>query len=70
MERRKYFTMRYTYSIHSATGTLIEENLNSEQDAYTVIQHLADAGVDTGAFTVSRVEHYTTTGLGRDPDLH
>ena len=70
MDDRKYFTMRYTYSIHSGTGTLVEENLGSEEEAHTVMQHLADAGVNTCAFTVVKHEHYTTTGLGRDPDLH
>ena len=62
--------MRYTYSIHSGTGVLVEDNLNSEEDAYTVIQQLTSSGLNTSAFTVTRVEHYTTTGLGRDPDLH
>lgn len=62
--------MRYTYNIYSGTGVLVEENLNSEEEARTVIAHLLEAGVNTSDFTVKREQHYTTTGLGRDPDLH
>lgn len=62
--------MRYTYNVHSGDGTLVESNLNSEEEARVVIEHLREAGVDTGDFTVVCIEHYTTTGLGRDPDLH
>ena len=62
--------MRYTYNVHSGDGTLVEANLNSEEEARVVIEHLREAGVDTGDFTVRCIEHYTTTGLGRDPDLH
>ena len=70
MERRKYSTMRYTYEIHSGDGTVVERDLSSREEAHTVIQHLADAGANTGAFSIVEVAHYTTTGLGRDPDLH
>ena len=62
--------MRYTYNVYSGTGVLVEENLNSEEEARTVIAHLLEAGVDTRDFYVRQKEHYTTTGLGRDPDLH
>ena len=62
--------MRYTYNVYSGTGTLVEAQLNSEEEAQTVIAHLRDAGVDTTDCTVKQQEHYTTTGLGRDPDLH
>ena len=62
--------MRYTYNVYSGTGTLVEANLNSEEEARIVIEHLSDAGVDTRDFTIAKQEHYTTTGLGRDPDLH
>jgi len=62
--------MRYTYNVYSGTGTLVEANLNSEEEARIVIEHLSDAGVDTRDFVVKQQEHYTTTGLGRDPDLH
>ena len=62
--------MRYTYNVYSGTGTLVEAQLNSEEEAQTVIAHLRDAGVDTTDFTVKQQAHYTTTGLGRDPDLH
>ena len=62
--------MRYSYNVYSGTGVLVEENLNSEEEAHTVIAHLRDAGVDTTDFTIQEIEHYTTTGLGRDPDLH
>ena len=62
--------MRYTYNVYSGTGVLVEENLNSEEEARTVIAHLLEAGVNTSDFTVKQQEHYTTRGLGRDPDLH
>ena len=62
--------MRYSYNVYSGDGTLVEENLNSEEEAQTVIAHLRDAGVDTTDFTIQEQQHYTTTGLGRDPDLH
>ena len=62
--------MRYTYNVHSGDGTVVEANLNSEEEARVVIEHLREAGVDTGDFAVVCIEHYTTTGLGRDPDLH
>jgi hypothetical protein len=62
--------MRYTYNVYSGDGTLVEAQLNSEEEAQTVIAHLGDAGVDTRDFNIKQVEHYTTTGLGRDPDLH
>ena len=66
----KYTTMRYTYNVYSGDGTLVEANLSSEEEAQVVIAHLSEAGVDTRDFSVECVQHYTTTGLGRDPDLH
>tara|TARA_B100001093_G_scaffold369019_1_gene353965 strand:- start:389 stop:577 length:189 start_codon:yes stop_codon:yes gene_type:complete len=62
--------MRYTYNVYSGDGTLVEAQLNTEEEAHVVIAHLGDAGVDTRDFTIVKQEHYTTTGLGRDPDLH
>ena len=62
--------MRYTYNVYSGDGTLVESQLNTEEEAHVVIAHLRDAGVDVGDFEVKCIEHYTTTGLGRDPDLH
>lgn len=62
--------MRYTYNVKSGDGTTVETNLNSEEEAYSVIAHLRDAGVDVADFEVEVVTHYTTTGMGRDPDLH
>ena len=62
--------MRYTYNVYSGTGVLVEENLNSEEEARVVIAHLLEAGVNTSDFVVKQQEHYTTRGLGRDPDLH
>ena len=62
--------MRYTYNVYSGTGVLVEENLNSEEEARVVIAHLLEAGVNTTDFRIRQQEHYTTTGLGRDPDLH
>lgn len=62
--------MRYTYDILDARGNTVETGLNSETEAQTVIDIRQEQGVDTGDYTIRRVEHYTTTGLGRDPDLH
>lgn len=62
--------MRYTYDILDARGNTVETGLNSETEAQTVIDIRQEQGVDTSEYTIRRVEHYTTTGLGRDPDLH
>lgn len=62
--------MRYTYDILDARGNTVETGLNSETEAQTVIDIRTEQGVDTSDYTIRRVEHYTTTGLGRDPDLH
>ena len=62
--------MRYTYNVYSGDGTLVEAQLNTEEEAHVVIAHLRDSGVDVVDFEVKQIEHYTTTGLGRDPDLH
>lgn len=69
-KHRKYSTMRYTYDILDARGNTVETGLNSETEAQTVIDIRQEQGVDTSEYTIRRVEHYTTTGLGRDPDLH
>ena len=62
--------MRYTYDILDGRGNTVERNLNTEAEAQTVIDIRRDQGVDTRDYTVCRREHYTTRGLGRDPDLH
>lgn len=57
--------MRYTYDVLDARGTEIETGFSSEEEAYTYVQTL-----NITDYTVRKNEHYTTTGLGRDPDLH
>ena len=62
--------MRYTYDILDERGNAVEKNLNTEAEAQTVIDIRTEQGVDTSRYSIRRVEHYTTRGLGRDPDLH
>jgi hypothetical protein len=57
--------MRYTYDVLDARGNEIETGFASEEEAYVYVQTLGIL-----EYTVRKVEHYTTTGLGRDPDLH
>ena len=57
--------MRYTYDVLDARGREIETGFSSEEEAYTYVQTL-----NITDYTVRKNEHYTTTGLGRDPDLH
>ena len=65
MDGRKYFTMRYTYDIQDDTNSVLESGFSSEEEAYVYAQHY-----QLIHYTIVRREHYTTTGLGRDPDLH
>jgi len=57
--------MRYTYDVVDARGTTVETGFASEEEAYEYcsIMQITD-------YTVRKNQHYTTTGLGRDPDLH
>ena len=57
--------MRYTYDIVDAQNRTLEAGFSSEDEAYTYVQHLGLTD-----YTILKREHYTTTGLGRDPDLH
>ena len=57
--------MRYTYDVVDARDEVIEGGFASEEEAYTYTQTL-----NITEYTIRKVEHYTTTGLGRDPDLH
>ena len=66
MEDRKYSTMRYTYDVvDDASNTVLESGFSSEEEAYVYAQHFQIIN-----YTIQKREHYTTTGLGRDPDLH
>ena len=65
MDDRKYSTMRYTYDIQDDTNSVLETGFSSEEEAYVYAQHY-----QLIHYTIVRREHYTTTGLGRDPDLH
>ena len=58
--------MRYTYDVvDDASNTVLESGFSSEEEAYTYAQHFQILN-----YTIVKREHYTTTGLGRDPDLH
>ena len=58
--------MRYTYDVVDTAGDgVIESGFASEEEAYVYAQHFQIVN-----YTVVKREHYTTTGLGRDPDLH
>lgn len=66
MDGRKYSIMRYTYDIQDDTSnSILETGFASEEEAYVYAQHYQLLN-----YTVVKREHYTTTGLGRDPDLH
>lgn len=62
--------MRYTYTITDSRNNVVEDSLNSEQDAHDYLSLLSSQGIPTNDFQIVKVEHYTVTGLGRDPDLH
>ena len=58
--------MRYTYDVVDDTsGRVLEAGFSSEEEAYVYVQHYQITN-----YTIVKREHYTTTGLGRDPDLH
>ena len=58
--------MRYTYDIQDdASNSILETGFASEEEAYVYAQHY-----QLVHYTVVKREHHTTTGLGRDPDLH
>ena len=58
--------MRYTYDVVDDTSnSVLESGFSSEEEAYTYAQHFQIIN-----YTIQKREHYTTTGLGRDPDLH
>ena len=66
MDDRKYSSMRYTYDIQDdASNSILETGFASEEEAYVYAQHFQILH-----YTIVKREHYTTTGLGRDPDLH
>ena len=49
--------MRYTYDVVDERGRVVERGFSSEEEAYEYC-------------SIMNITHYTTTGLGRDPDLH
>lgn len=58
--------MRYTYDVvDTASDAILESGFASEEEAYVYAQHFQILH-----YKVVKREHYTTTGLGRDPDLH
>ena len=57
--------MRYTYTLRDSRDRVIESGFASEEEAYIYVQTL---GITD--YTIEQVQHYTVTGMGRDPDLH
>ena len=63
--------MRYTYSIQDSRGNTVEDQtFSSEEEAHEYINIMRDSGRDTQDWHIVKHEHYTVTGMGRDPDLH
>lgn len=62
--------MRYTYDVIDSLGNVVHKNLSSEEEARTVLAMMQEQGVNTSDYTIKETQHYTVTGLGRDPDLH
>ena len=62
--------MRYTYNIVDSRGNIIHEKLPSKEEAHEIIAMMQSQGTDTSDFSIEELQHYTVTGLGRDPDLH
>jgi len=62
---RKYFTMRYTYDVLDDRNAVVETGFSSEAEAYEYCGIMQITN-----YTIRKNQHYTTTGLGRDPDLH
>jgi len=65
VEDRKYSTMRYTYDVLDERLAVIETGFSSEEEAYEYCSIM-----QIHNYTVRKNQHYTVTGLGRDPDLH
>jgi len=62
--------MRYTYNIVDSRGNTIHAKLSSKEEAHEIIAIMQSQGTDTSDFSIEELQHYTVTGLGRDPDLH
>ena len=57
--------MRYTYTLKDSRDQVLESGFASEEEAYIYVQTL---GITD--YVIEREQHYTVTGMGRDPDLH
>lgn len=57
--------MRYTYDVVDERGRVVESGFSSEEEAYEYCSIM-----NITHYTIEKNQHYTTTGLGRDPDLH
>jgi len=57
--------MRYTYDVLDDRNAVVETGFSSEAEAYEYCGIMQITN-----YTIRKNEHYTTTGLGRDPDLH
>jgi len=59
----------YRYHIVDRAGTPVEENIPTEDQAYTYLEFLKSQHPHE-EYTVKQERIYTVKGMGRDPDLH
>ena len=62
--------MRYIYRIEDGRGAVIHGSIPSREQADEIVQIMSSQGVDVQDYVIVEEEHYTVTGMGRDPDLH
>ena len=59
----------YRYHIVDRNGTRVEENIPTEDQAYTYLEFLKGQHPHE-EYSVEQERIYTVKGMGRDPDLH
>ena len=62
--------MRYIYRIETGRGNVVHGSIPSREQADEILQIMSSQGVDVQDYVIVEEEHYTVTGMGRDPDLH
>jgi len=62
--------VRYIYRIETGRGAVVHGSIPSREQADEIMQIMSSQGVDVQDYTIMEEEHYTVTGMGRDPDLH
>ena len=62
--------MRYIYRIEDGRGSVIHGSIPRKEQADEIMQIMSSQGVDVQDDVIVEEEHYTVTGMGRDPDLH